>query len=349
MNIIGSLAASTLALIVAGCGGGAESDDLGGWAEPTESGNSGNSTESEDDIATVSEALTFSTSNDALGAAPGIVSIVDTFALSVVSARATDVSWSEDDAKVTICLRDDSTGSNVKCISARNKHTSAGETIPFATNRFSFSKGRNSSARPGDVGAGQSFSIWMRLETLDGINRSTSRSLRYTWDQASRTYYVNDYYDRPCGSVDLIVSPESAMTEQRTDDLMIGCQSAVDVTWKLSWQSTSIYGTIAARSGSGNDGTEWHHFLPLNPTWYGYSETVGARLTSTSGNPDLYVRAGSWPTLTAYECAPLNGYTTTEQCTTPGTFRYYSVRNRNVVQAAAYQLQLVRGGITPIN
>jgi hypothetical protein len=77
-------------------------------------------------------------------------------------------------------------------------------------------------------------------------------------------------------------------------------------------------------------------------------EDVAARLTATSGNPDLYVAIAMKPTLTYYECRPYANGTATENCSSSGVLRFYSVRNRLTTQPAVYQLELVRGNFPVI-
>jgi len=132
-------------------------------------------------------------------------------------------------------------------------------------------------------------------------------------------------------------------------DACIGTVSGARVTWRLTWLRTDIYGRVARKTGQTYDGSEWHHFGYVPLTWYLPTTTIGARLTPTSGDTDLYTRMLLNPNLNDYDCRPYRGGTSVETCEELGFVRNFSVHNYSSSQTSTYHLELLRDGfIAPI-
>jgi hypothetical protein len=290
--------------------------------------------EADGPLGDVAEKATIAYSNDAQSNPEDrVVTVYDVFRFNVESAVATDVSWVTDDMKITLCLRDLSTGANIKCVSGRNTQAQAGSRITFSPDNFVFEVGRNSYVHPGDVSTGTRFGIYFRLETLDGIDRSASKLYEYQWDNTIHEYKCQN---RP-----------SAGTMSANESISIDSQSAALVAWRMHWLRTRIEGRMPARTGSGNDGPEWHHVQWIAPDWQTDYATVGAQLTVVSGDTDLYANFEATPTLTSYTCRPASRTKTVEICNGNAGTRF-SVRNYRTDQSAHYTLLLKPGGIATI-
>jgi hypothetical protein len=86
-----------------------------------------------------------------------------------------------------------------------------------------------------------------------------------------------------------------------------------------SWITSKISGTtppattLLNQTGlSGSTGT-WQHFAITVPS--GATTLTVRKSASVSGDADLYVRQGSQPTDTAYNCRPYSDGTVAETCT----------------------------------
>ena len=292
---------------------------------------------------TVQQDLVFLQSDDVQGNTP-VVSIVDKFKITSLGVDVNDVSWGKDDMEVSLCIKDTTTNTLVKCISDRDKSTYEGNTL-LKDQYLVFDKGRNAYSKPGDVSPGTEYGLRLLLRTRDGIVRTTTKNFTCKWDP-----YWTDYNCKTDGFMGVAYNSGSEYGYTLALKNSFGTQSEATFWFSFKWVSSKITGTIPPRSSSanGDDGYEWHHF---QPAIFNVGK-VGARLKMSwgSADADLYGRAGNQPTLSTYSCRPHASGITQEECVVDPltSWPFFSVRNTSTAIEARYELYLESGGLVPI-
>ena len=131
--------------------------------------------------------------------------------------------------------------------------------------------------------------------------------------------------------------------------LRTGTMSIASRTFTLSQDGANVLLNSTLQSGSitgTSSQSTWVYYyvdLPLGAT------NLIIDLYNLSGDANLYVRSGSEPSLSAYDCGSWNGGTTSEQCrfSTPSSGRWWIGVNNYAIGTISYTIKATWTGTSP--
>ncbi|GEM_PF-2613266 len=230
-----------------------------------------------------------------------------------------------DNATVSACIEQNGT---TNCASRTENFGSSTAHFPSGTHRFYFQIERKD---------GVCFKLNFKAKKNNAVKKSTAPSTTYCWD-------ATNYDWRRQGSAGGI-GPEDSISGRDGN-------WGVKWYWRVSWEATTMTGTVAPRTSAQPEGKDWHHLPPIKSTWHNPEDYIFGELSANSGNPDLYAAVTYQPTLTNYACRPMNPgkdpqfpEAADETCyltATGNAGMYFSINNPRTDANADYRLVVKR-------